>query len=84
METIVNKMTLLNETESSFLLSILVADLVKEGQFDIIEKMGGKETVIKLIDKIENDISYSELSVDEQADIVANVAKKLMFNLDLI
>lgn len=82
METVVQKMVLLDEVETSFLLSLIINELVDGKDFDILESIGD-DRLAKLFDKIEE--VDSKISDDKsQNDKVKILIQKLLFQLDII
>lgn len=72
----------LDNVETSFILSIIVADLLENRETGAIEKIG-KDKVISISEYIQTNMDVENMTPDEQDEKVARLVEKLATALNI-
>lgn len=77
------RMTLLKDSEATFLAFLVVNSLIEEKEHDLLAEIIIEEQVEKLFKKVE-ELKVKEMTVEENNQLVKILFQKLLFTLDIL
>lgn len=82
MEYVTQKMVILDDIELSLITTILLADIMKNKQYEILNAIGAKK-IDEFEDKL-NRIDYSKMTNKEQSERVIALLNNLLLNQGIL